>query len=315
MKRINILCTFLLLLAVGSQAESAKSHRIVATLALPYETVLPGVPFDIYVTLRNVSDTSASVGMQASLIVTLPDGSRFAPKDEYRLQPSGPSIHPDPWVELAPGETRQMVVSWEYDSLPNWTRHQVFSGPGSYDIALELGLWEPDAPRNYVGTLVTNTAKLHRKQLQGEDEDLWKRMNALSEGGWSDNGFTRLKEGMALAQQIINLHPTSEYYPYALILRSRYDLPDEIERARDAAARFSGSPAHSYLLMHAAKCALNKATLATEVNHDRATGEKYFALARVYLDDALKSTSNPALLDSANRSAQIIRHNFERADK
>jgi hypothetical protein len=138
-------------------------------------------------------------------------------------------------------------------------------------------------------------------------------MLAAAGGRWPDNGFMSLKEGVALAQEIIEIHPASQYYPYALIVRMRpYTLPDEIERAREAAERFPDSPLHSDLLMHAANCALSKAVTASFWNRDRATGEKYYALAQRYLDDVLKSTSSPVLLDEARRGARDIQREAER---
>jgi hypothetical protein len=306
MKRIQILCTLLLpiLLVTHAHADPAKPLPITATLTLPYDTVLPGVPFDIRVRLKNVSNADASVGLLAALIVTLPDGTQFAPPGGTLLEPQ---VNPNAdstntWAELAPGETREMAIS--LTSPPPWTKYDVYTSPGTYAIALQLEGTEP--PPNYVGDLLTNTARLQRVMPNGEDKALWQRMLAVGGGHWSDDGFTRLKEGLALAQEIIAIHPGSQYYPYALVLRTHQELPDEMERARDAANRFTESPAHSYLLMHAAGYAFSKAARASRVNHDRATGDKYFALAQLYLDDVIKSTSNPALLNTANRVIQMI---------
>jgi hypothetical protein len=67
----------------------------------------------------------------------------------------------------------------------------------------------------------------------------------------------------------------------------------------------------SDLLMRAANYALSKAITASFWNRDRATGEKY-ALAQRYLDDVLKSTSSPVLLEEARRGVQNVQREAER---
>jgi hypothetical protein len=310
MNRIQQLCSSLLLLSVVAHADPGKSPAITAKMTLPYDTVLPGVPFEMRVTLKNVSTANASVGVTAQLVVTLPDGGRFAPRDSQILEPrlSWNADSSNTWAELAPGESRELAirVSWP----PNWAQYGVYTGPGIYGIALRLEGQE--APDNYVGPLLTNSARLQRVLPVGEDLALWQRMLAAAGGRWSDSGFMSLKEGVALAQEIIDIHPASQYYPYALILRMRYALPDEIERSREAAERFPDSPVHSDLLMHAASCALSEAITASFWNHDHVKGEKYYALAQRYLDDVLKSTSSPVLLDEARRGVRDIQREAER---
>jgi hypothetical protein len=304
MSRVQLFCASLLLISAAGYAEPPKSQGVAATLALPYSTVLPGVPFEIRVSLKNESKSKAVVGLVAQIIVTLPDGRRFTPLDRQMLEPqiSTNADSANTWVELSPGESRDMGIGW---SVPaNWAQYEDYSGPGSYGIALRLDAKEP--PANYVGSLVTNVAQLERIEPIGEDRLLWRRMVSLSHGHWSDNAFVRLKEGAALAQEIIATHPTSQYYPYALILRTRYDLFDEMERSREAAVRFAESPAHSYLLMHAAASALGKALTAEQWVHDPEASAKYNALAQSYFDDVLKSTSSPFLVDKAHKSKEIL---------
>jgi hypothetical protein len=305
MSRVQLFCASLFLVSAVGYAEPPKSQGgVVATLALPYSSVLPGVPFEIRVSLRNDSKSSAVVGLVAQILVTLPDGRRFAPPDWQMLEPqiSTTADSTNTWIELAPGESRDMGISWAAPA--NWAQYDDYSGPGSYGIALRLEAKEP--PENYVGSLVTNVARLERFEPIGEDQLLWRRMVSASHGHWSDDGFVRLKEGAALAQEIIATHPASQYYPYALILRTRYDRFDEIDRSREAAVRFAESPAHSYLLMHAAVCALSKALTAEQWVHDPAASAKYNALAETYFDDVLKSTSSPFLLDKVYRSKAML---------
>ena len=134
-------------------------------------------------------------------------------------------------------------------------------------------------------------------------------MKSVSQGHWSDDGFIRLKGGKELLQEILQIHPTSNYYPYALLLESPFAPKEDIAKTLDAAERFHDSPAYPYLLMHAAACALDEPG-----RHDAKTDDEYFALAEKYLDDVLKKTSNPALLESAKR-LRVYAHTRGRGEK
>lgn len=96
----------------------------------------------------------------------------------------------------------------------NWFVHEAFSGPGGYDLSLNLVIGKTrqgDDISNYAGELSTSTARLERALGPDEDTALWQRMQKVSQSHWSDNGFTRLKEGRELAKEIIAVHPASGY--------------------------------------------------------------------------------------------------------
>src|SRR5258708_1443695 len=111
MKLTPVAFALFVALPVTALAAAAQPQPIEATLSLPYETVLPGVPFDMTVTLKNVSKSTASVGISARLIVTLPNGTKVSSEKGHVLDPQV-SGHPDTWVQLSPGESRQWIVDW-----------------------------------------------------------------------------------------------------------------------------------------------------------------------------------------------------------
>ena len=231
-------------LALGAENHGAPAGPIVATVSLPYDTVLPGVPFDIEVTLKNVSRRSAKVGVIAYLVVALPDGGTFrtSGNDAAILEPQAPDA--DLYIELAPGEVARRAIGWERGTPPNWCRYPDFSAPGTYEVALELQIGahrDDDDLSNYVGRLRTSSARLERVVPAGDDEALWERMQELTGRHWPDGGFAFLKEGKDLAREIIELHPASSYYPYALLLDSFARSEKDIPVLLSAAERFPKS--------------------------------------------------------------------------
>lgn len=290
MKRV-ILASAALLFALpvlSGDMLDASRRSVTATLKLPFEKVLPGVPFDVEVTLTNTSPQTVKVGTMASIVVTRSDGARIPVSrlDRNRLQPYESAD--DTFIELSPGESTRRVIGWDSASPPNWSITDGFSGPNSYEIALELEIGghtrEADLS-NYVGTLRTSTAPLQRVLPLGDDEAIWKRMQEIAGGHWSDDGFTRLKEGKQLAKEIIDVHPASNYYPYALLLFTFVRDPKDIPKFLDAAERFADSPAHAYLLKAAGDAAYGETIRAamardnTRVSHFGALAEKYYRAA------------------------------------
>jgi hypothetical protein len=238
------------------------------------------------VTLKNISDRPATVGLRARSVVTDAGGRTLLAPVRNRVIDdtdfNGTMLKPTEfdYVPLAPRESVQKVVHWDR-SMPNWSRYSVFSGPGIYDIALELegGNRQYDDFVNYVGILRTNTVRLHRVAI-GEDAAVWQRMQETSEGKWADDWFPA-NEGFALAEDVIAHHRDSGYYPYALfIVRmfSRNIGEDDIEPLLEAAKRFPDSPAYPYLLKGAADAAFVEASTA-EYRKETEKAAKLFDLA------------------------------------
>jgi len=289
MKRLQILIAFLLFATFAAASEPANVPPVLATLTLPYSTVLPGVPFDMTVTLKNASGKTVSAGAMARLSIKLPDGASYESGSTTPLEPCDPS-EPDSTIELAPGASVDRVITW----LPyqhTWTSDGRYTGPGVYQVTLELVAGRRDVPSSYIGPLRTNSVRLERAVAPGEDAEIWQKMLSVSNGVWSDNGFARLKAGLELAKEITETHVTSGYYPYALLLTSTTQGKDAIAPLLDAAERFQSSPAHPYLLKQAADCAFREANQAAWFRDDEKSAREYYTRAGELFQRAIKTSS------------------------
>lgn len=311
MKKHILAATVLLSLLLAAQVSA--SSPVTASLALPHNNVLPGVPFDIVVTYTNVSEKPLTiVGARATLLVTFANGDTVVMDEpdapgQWTIKGSMP-------VRLGPGESVQHAASWERGSIPNWFHvgRSSFSGPGTYDLALELNIYDHEQT---FGTLRTAAVTLTRIQPVGIDAELWKRMQEASGGRWSDHAFKTTKEGQALASEIIQLHPSSGYYPYVLALRSfgRGVDKDHIPALLEAAERFPGSPAYPYLLSAAGNCA-RYAGLVAEERGNVAEAKKYLTLADTKYREAL-ATKSVAIRASSELLLQNVAGGLERTTK
>jgi hypothetical protein len=272
MKKLHLIVTLAGLL-LPARLLSAEAP-VVVTVSLPYSTILPGVPFDIDVTLKNVSAKPVTAGLIAHLIVTLADGPEIRPEDQTVLDPHLISS-PETSIVLAPGESVERVVTWSH-SVPNWSSDPRFSGVGTYDIALELT--DPESSRS----VRSSSARLVRTVAPGDDLELWTRMQAIGEGRWSDDGFRRIGAARELVAEILNAHSSSGYYPYALLLRTPPALRDDLEPSLEAAKRFTDSPAYAHLLLHAADAAYSAAASAEYRRDQEAAAQFYQRASELY---------------------------------
>ena len=259
-----------------------------ATLALPHDRVLPGIPFDMVVTFTNVSNRPLVIeGAEATLVVTFADGKTSVMDqpdvmDQWSIKPYAP-------VRLAPGESVEQGVGWERGSIPNWFQYASFSGPGTYGIALDLRIVDEDL--EVLGNVRTPAVTLTRIEPVGIDAALWKRMQEVSSGRWSDMSFKATDAGVALADEILRVHPASGYYPYILAHRAlRRADKNHMPALLEAAERFTDSPAHPYLLKAAADCARYEA-LTAERARDDASADQYYKLAENNYRAALATKS------------------------
>jgi len=293
-------------------ARANAAPAVTATLTLPNESVLPGVPFDLVVTYTNVSDKPVTIrGARGTLIVTFASGEttvmhRPEVNDQWDLKFVTP-------VQLGPGESAQTAASWENGSIPNWFRYESFSGPGTYGIALDLRI--VDQYENLLGSVRTPAVTLTRIEPIGIDAELWKRMQQGSEGRWSDDSFTATRPGVALANEIIQLHPTSGYYPYVLALRALGTGADKnhLPALLEAAERFPNSPAYPYLLKTAAACAQWAGVLA-ERERNIAEAKRYFVLAESKYREAL-ATKSVAVRATSEDGLWDVAEGLERTSK
>lgn len=290
-------------LSLGATGEhGAMSSAVVAKLALPHERVLPGVPFDMVVTFTNTSAQRVTVGTIASLIVTLPDGSTFAPPEHRILQPHLLSS-PETAIELGPKESTERALTWDHADPGSWASYAEISRPGTYALTLELVAGRDDDEETYVGTIRTSSVRLERVVPLGEDEAIWQKMQDVSGGEWSDDGFLRLKQGNGLAEDIIKLHPRSSYYPYALLLKTQYWSLVNVDEVLQAARDFPDSPAQPYLVKAAGDHAYSEG-IGAQIRNDEAAADKFYALAEQYYRKVPK-TANVAVQDEVARNLRI----------
>jgi hypothetical protein len=309
MKTILAAAVAILSSLLAPQASAATP--VEASLTLPHDHVLPGVPFDIVVTYTNTSDRPVTVGgATATLVVTFASGETSVmhhPEtgDRWSLSSSAP-------LRLAPGQSGQQAASWENGSIPNWFRYASFSGPGTYGIALDLQIVNDS--HEPLATVRTAPVSLTRIEPVGIDAELWKRMQDMSGGKWADNSFQSTKPGAALADEIIQLHPASGYYPFVLALRAlRRPNSSHIPALLEAAERFSASPAQPYLLKAAADSAHSEG-LNAAWEHDTSAALKYFELARSNYSAAL-DTKSVAVRAGAEEGLRDVALGLERVTK
>ena len=312
-----ILASLPVILTAGERRESpVEKSAVRATLVVPHATVLPGVPFDMVVTLKNISDRPVTVGLLAKLVATLPDGSFFLSTEaDWLLEPNDTSGEPVTSIELAPGEAVERVANWDRGSIPSWSHSSSFSGPGDYQVSLQLARGYRDASgderKNYAGTIHTSSALLRRSVPAGEDEAVWAEMQRVAAGHWSDDGFATTKVGKALAKEIIQVHPTSAYFPYALLLSNPVKQERDIAGLLDASNRFPNSPAFPYLLKAAGDAALYEARTAEAVRHDHSAAQNFYDLAEVHYRAALR-TDSAAIRETAERSLDHAKREREK---
>lgn len=306
-----ILGTVTLILALLLALPVSAATQVAATLALPHDHVLPGIPFDVVVTFTNVSNKPVTLhGARATLVVTFPDG-KTSVIDQPEISDQW-SINPRVPVRLAPGESVQQGAGWESGGIPNWFIYESFAGPGTYGIALDLRIVDEDL--ELLGSVRTPAVEITRIEPTGIDAALWKRMQETSGGRWSAMSFS-MDLGTPLADEIVQLHPASGYYPYILALRGlqRVDK-NHIPALLEAAERFPSSPAYPYLLAAAANCARYAGAVAADQG-DAAEAQKYFALAEARYREALATRNGLVIRSSSENGLRELTWRRERLTK
>lgn len=314
MKHMSTAVVLTLSLLVTPQMRAASPAS--ATLTLPHDNILPGVPFDLVVTYTNVSDKPLTIdGARATLVVTFANGDTKVMMNKPGSEASQQwTIKGSMPVRLGPGKSVQHAASWEDGSIPNWLHNgSAFSGPGTYGIALDLQIYDEE---QVLGTVLTPSVMLRRVEPVGIDAELWKRMQRMSGGRWNDGSFATMEAGVALANEIIQLHPSSGYYPYVVALRA-FDVyqigKNHIPVLLEAAERFPDSPAYPYLLAAAAGCARYEGLKAKRAG-DIAEGKKYLTLAESKYRQAV-ATKSVAIRKSSELGLRNVTYELDRATK
>ena len=305
MKRFALL--FVFFMAVSAFADDKTSLARVE-LELPHSAVLPGVPFDMAVTIKNLSNRPIAVGKTATVIITPVNGKPDRILERASLLPGG-AMDSSSNIELEPGEVRSASIAWSTSWFYN---DAAFTVPGSYDLTLEL-TGDPEEPEPitvYVGTVRSSHVRLKRNVPTGDDAAVWERLQATDGGHWTSRGFSSSSEGQKLAQEVIDKYPASGYVPYAMILG--HSTPYfHLTLARDAVERFRESPAYAHLVVAAGAIALSEAAKAEHRNATDAELESLYELALSYNEEALR-TGNIAVKNQARMNRYDAKAHVEK---
>lgn len=201
-----------------------------ATLVVPDSTLLPGVPFDMWVTVSNASDASVGVGLCGDMIVRREGGDTFvigfgSEHGKY------PTLLPErtwhggreTYIVLRPHETKTLTIP-VYPGLegPAYFNDARLSPPGRYAMAMRLGYCWPSMvtpqksllPPEYLGPVTTNEALITRIQPTGVDARVWERMQELTHGQWVPTQWGTSPAGRAVVNEVTSDYPDSNYFPY-----------------------------------------------------------------------------------------------------
>jgi hypothetical protein len=241
----------------------APASPVEAKLVIPDTKLLPGVPFEMWVELRNSSDGTVGVGLCADMLVR-PEGSEpFTISFGRADGPPYPTLLPDAngwgkvtYLRLRPrqAEILTLPVEARLDG-PAYFRDHRLSAPGRYEIALRLDYcWSPAVvpqksllPADFFGAVVTNEVAVERIIPSGVDAKVWQRMLEVSDGKWMSANWNS-----AVTGEILNDHRESNYYPYALMAVSMGAVDaTAYERLVDAIKRFPTSPVVEMLELNA----------------------------------------------------------------
>lgn len=235
----------LLLNAIVLGAPKSSTSPIRATLVVPDRDLLPGVPFDLWIDMENPTDSRVTVGLDPVLHVRTEDG------DEFDVDPERSPVLMDDGegnviqeLTLSPREKRTIALPIEvYMNGSALTGDRRLTAPGTYRLSISLNPFsERESERETTdrGSVVTNEVEIRRVLSTPEDERIWARLIAESNGSW-DGTWWGKPAASVIAHDIINSGKTSGYYPYALLGRGIAG-PSSIESYVDALRRFPNSP-------------------------------------------------------------------------
>jgi len=259
MKRIaQLLIALTFTLAARGQVASSISP-VQATLTIPDTKLLPGVPFDLWIDLRNTSNVSVGVGLCGDMVVRPQGGEPFTLVERGQEWPQYPTLLPaDMWngtairyLVLKPHGTAQLTLPILWDLAgPGYFYDDSLSKPGTYGISMRLNYcWgnivpQPSLlPAEFLGPVMTNEVTIERVVPTGTDAVVWQRMQVATKGHWSPILWTNTSETSTVTAEILTKHRDSNYYPYALVAVT-FGAVDEAAYLRftDAIKRFPASP-------------------------------------------------------------------------
>src|SRR5581483_9646523 len=278
------LLSALVVALLGSHALFGQMSPVTGRLVIPDQRVLPGVPFDMWVELRNPSDASVTVGLYPTLLAHITGGADFqitpAPDDAPALlsQPNT-LLAPLQFVTMRPHGTQTLTLPVAFGLVPGpFFRDYRLSPPGEYHLSLRLDRY-PDGtsggvPLTFLGPVVTSEAVVQRVTPVGVDEKVWRRMQEVAGGHWTPPSLTSTTASpedldaaarrFAVWSEVVTQYRDSAYFPYAVAAHQGID--DAYHKlALDAVTRFPSSPVADVL--HVAIVQLTRAASTSNPRH------------------------------------------------
>jgi len=230
------------------------SSIVEAKLVTPSTRVLPGVPIEMWIELRNTSDTRVGVGLCADMFVVPPKGESFWITYGGEEREAYPTLlperefggSPESYLLLKGRESRTVTLPFMHAlSGPTYFSDPRLAGPGIYRIALRLdycwpGFTVPSAsvlPAEFTGAITTSTIEVERSVLDESDVAVWNRMMQEAKGQWVSTRWPGV-----IVSEILKQYPNSNYFPYAVAASADMSLADYAPLAEDALDRFPASP-------------------------------------------------------------------------
>jgi hypothetical protein len=295
--------------AFSGTALSVPPSPVSVRVELPRSRVLPGVPFDIVVHVKNESEKPTAVGAWTMLTIT-PAGRVGVPfRRAQRLDDLDFEDHDPKNLYLAPHAEGTAAIPWDgWMDLDSET-----SGPGDYDVIVDV-LPAVDADEGYAATETLHSFPARLTRVVGSDDDtgVWRRMQESGRGRLASYQLGFID---GLANEVMQKHPTSEYVPYALILTGGpHGYADETLDAFDAMIeRFRDSPVYAELLVAAGVKANSDGQKARSHGRDPLEVERYLKLAVSYDERALQ-TGNAAVHNRAAANKRRAEADLQRLD-
>lgn len=259
-----------------------------AKLIVLDDKVLPGVPFDMWIEVRNLTDTAVHLGLCADMLVKPEGGEPFTIWFGGEHTPSYPTLLPEHELDgpavrnllMRPRASETLTIPiLPFLQGPVYFNDERLSNPGRYTISLRLdncfgGMVTPQKsllPPQFLGPVITNEVVVERITPTGTDAVVWKRMQELSKGKWISTEW-----GDEIVSEIVSKYPDSNYYPYALL--ACFGCVDTRAYARtvDALKRFPSSPVIELLELEALyTCSKAGKPLAVyRAHHEKVKGSK-----------------------------------------
>lgn len=285
--RLLSVCIVLLAATIRAPQGAAQSvipstSPIEATLVIPDNNLLPGVPFDMWIEVRNPSDSTVGLGLCGDMLVT-PEG-----REPFEItfgggegRPAYPVLLPDDewrggrvrYLPMKPRSTVTLTMPVRYRLGADYFIDHRLSAPGRYRISFRLdycwpGFTTPQKqllPPDFLGAVTTREVVVTRVTPTGADARVWQHMQDITGGKLVAGNWP-----IELVRAILTDHRDSAYFPYAVVGAS-FGTPTEkyLPLLQEAIQRYPDTPVIDMLQQHVlgitrASCGTKASTGACE---------------------------------------------------